>query len=50
MAQRKRIRLGAMKLQVRSLASIIGLSIRRCRELWCRLQTWLRSPVAVAMG
>ena len=21
----------------------------RCRELWCRLQTWLRSGVAVAV-
>ena len=23
--------------------------MRPCRELWCRSQTWLRSPVAVAV-
>ena len=34
-----------MKLQVRSLALLIGLKIRRCRELWCRLQTQLRSAL-----
>ena len=27
-----------------------GLSIQRCRELWCRSQTWLRSRVAVAVA
>ena len=27
-----------------------GLTIRRCRELWCRLQTWLGSRVAVALA
>ena len=26
-----------------------GLGILRCHELWCRLQTWLRSPVALAV-
>ena len=26
------------------------LRIQRCRELWYRLQTWLRSHVAVAMA
>ena len=26
-----------------------GLRIRCCRELWCRLQTWLGSGVAVAL-
>ena len=30
-----------MKLWVRSLALLSGLSIRRCHELWCRLQTQL---------
>ena len=35
MAQQKRIRLGTMKLRVRSLASLRGLRIRRCCELWC---------------
>ena len=27
-----------------------GLTIRRCRELWCRLQTQLGSHVAVALA
>ena len=26
------------------------LRTRRCRELWCRLQMWLRSHVAVALA
>ena len=47
MAQPKRIRLGTMRLQVWSLALLSGLRIQRCRELWCRLQTWLGSHVAV---
>ena len=25
------------------------LRIRRCRELWCRVQTWLGSCIAVAL-
>ena len=25
-------------------------AIRRCRELWCRLQTWLGSSIAVALA
>ena len=43
MAQQKQIRLGTMRLWVRSLASLSGLRIRRCCELgsgiawlWCR--------------
>ena len=48
-AQQKRIWLGTMRLQVWSLASLSGLRIQRCRELWCRLQTWLGSGVAVAV-
>uniref|UniRef100_A0A8D1ZLE0 Protein sel-1 homolog 1 n=1 Tax=Sus scrofa TaxID=9823 RepID=A0A8D1ZLE0_PIG len=28
-----------MRLRVRSLPLLSGLTIRRCRELWCRLQT-----------
>ena len=35
-------------MRVQSLASLSGLRIWRFRELWCRLQTWLRSGVAVA--
>ena len=38
-----------MRLQVRSLASHSGLRIRRCHELWWRLETWLGSGVAVAL-
>ena len=32
-----------MRLWVRSLASLRGLEIQHCRELWCRLQTLLGS-------
>ena len=35
--------------EVRSLASLSGLAIWRCCELWCRLQMRLRSGVAVAL-
>ena len=49
MTQWKRIRLGTMRLQVPSLASLSGLRIRHCCGLWCRLQTQLRSHVAVAV-
>ena len=49
-AQRKRIWLVTMRLQVGSLSSLNGLRIRYCPELWCRLQTWLRSCVAVAVA
>ena len=38
-----------MRLQVRSLALLSGLRLWHCCELWCRLQTWLRSRVAVAL-
>ena len=36
MAQWKQIRLGTMRLRVRSLPLLSGLTIRRCHELWCR--------------
>ena len=39
-----------MRLQVRSLAWLSGLRIRRCPELWCRLQMQLGSRVAVALA
>ena len=48
-AQWERMRPGTMRTQVRSLASLSGLTIPHCYELWCRLQTWLRSCVAVAV-
>ena len=38
-----------MRMQVPSLALHSGLGIWPCHELWCRLQTWLGSPVAVAV-
>ena len=47
--QQKRIQLGIMRFRVRSLASLSGLRIQRCRELWCRSQMWLGSGFAVAM-
>ena len=48
-AQQKQIRLGTMRLQVRSLASLIRLRIQHCHELQCRSKTRLRSGVAVAV-
>ena len=39
-----------MRMQVQSLASLSGLRIQRCRELWCSLQTQLGSHVAVALA
>ena len=49
MAQQERILLVAMRMQVRSLASLSGLRIWRCHELWCRSQTQLGSCIAVAV-
>ena len=46
----ERIRLGTMRLRVRSLASLGGLRIWCCRELWCRSQMPLGSCVAVAVA
>ena len=48
-AQQKWIPLGTMRLWVQFLASFSGLRIWCCPELWCSLQTWLRSHVAVAL-
>ena len=57
MAQKKRIRLGAMRLWVQYLALFSGLRIQRCRELWCSrrrgsdlalLWLWCR-PAATAL-
>ena len=50
LAQWKRIRLASMRMQIRSLASVSGLRIQRCRELWCRWQMQLGSPIAVAVA
>ena len=48
--QRKQIQLGTMRLGIWSLASLRGLTIQRCCELWCRLQTRLWSRIAVALA
>jgi len=47
--QQKRIRLGTMMLQLRSLSLLCGLRIWCCRELWCRSQTRLGFCIAVAV-
>ena len=41
MVQQKQIQLGTMRLQVQSLASLSGLRIWRCCELWCGSQMQL---------
>ena len=47
MAQQKRIRLGTMRLWVQSLASLSGLGIQCCSELWCGpVATSLITPLA----
>ena len=45
----KQTQLVSTRTRVLSLASISGLRIRRCCELWCRPQTWLGSHVAGAV-
>ena len=37
------------RIQVRSLASLSGLRIQHCRELWCRLHMRPESQVVVAV-
>ena len=49
-AQQKQIRLGAVRLQVRSLSLPSGLRIWSYLELWCRSQMLLGSGVAVALA
>ena len=48
--QSKRIRLGTTRLRVRDLASLSGLRILHCHELWCRLKTRPGSSMAVAVA
>ena len=38
-----------MRTWVYSLALFSGLRIQHCRELWCRLQTWLGSGITMAV-
>ena len=47
MTQRKRIRLGTLRLRVQSLALLSGSRIQHCCELWCGSQMQLKSGVAV---
>ena len=49
MEQQKRIQLGTIRLQVRSLALLSGLRTQRCHELWYRSQTQLRIQHGVAV-
>ena len=48
-AQWKWICRASMRTQVQHLASLRGLRIRHCHELWCKLQMRLGSGVAVAV-
>ena len=50
MARWKRIRQGTISLLVQSLASLSGLRVRRCCELWHRSQMWLGSGAAVDLA
>ena len=50
MVQWKQIQLVSIRMQVRFLASLSGLGIQHCHELWCRFQMQLRSYVAVAVA
>ena len=49
-AQQKRTWLASMRTQVRPLASLTGLRVWHCRELWYRSQTRLQPSIAVAVG
>ena len=49
MVQWKRIWLGTMRLRVQSLASLSGLRIWHCHELWCRSQTRFTSGIVVVV-
>ena len=48
-AQRKQIRLVSLRMRVRSLSWLHGLTIQHCQELRYRGQTQLRSGDAVAV-
>ena len=49
MAQQRRIWLASIRTQVQSMALLSELTIQHCLEPWCRLQTQLRSSIAVAV-
>ena len=50
LAQGLQTQLVSMRMCVHSLALLRGLKIRHCQDLWCRLQTQLRSCIAVAVA
>ena len=50
MAQQLTTQLASMRTQVQSLTLLSGLRIWHCCELWCRLQAWLGSRMAVAVA
>ena len=41
--------LQSISIRLQSLASLSGLRIRGCHELWCRSQMQLGSDIAVAV-
>ena len=45
--QWKRIQLVSLRMWIRSLASISGLRIQRCSELWCRSKMRLGSGIVL---
>ena len=47
MAQQKRVQIESMRMWVRSLASLSGLRIWHCHELWCRSQMRRSSDLAL---
>ena len=47
--QWQRFWLVSLRMQVWSLASLSGSGIWHCYELWCGLQTWLGSRVAMVV-
>ena len=49
-AQWKWTRVVSMRMGVWSLASFSRLRMRHCHELWCRLQMWLGSGIAVTVA
>ena len=50
MAQQVMNPLVSMRMRVQFIASLIGLGIRLCSDLWYRLQMWLESGVAVPVA
>ena len=47
---RLRTQLVSIRMGVQPLVPLSGLRIQLCHKLWCRLQMWLRSHVAVAVA